>query len=263
MKKRILCLAMTVAMVLGSTMTVFAQDFQGSDNWQVDFDGDKMNSNFTSEDMTDQTSNIQPGDSIELKVHIRNSGDTDTDWYMTNEVIQTLEEATSAASGGAYEYRLSYVDSANEESVLYDSTSVGGDASNAGGEGLKQATASLDDYFYLDRLSNGEAGTVHLWVKVEGETQGNGYQQTLARLRMNFAVEEVAQDVIRNVVNRVPGQTVNITQVAQTASTAPVRTGDNNKTILFSAVALASGVILLFAGFYTLKKRKSSTEKGE
>ena len=57
----------------------------------------------------------------------QNSDSTDTDWYMTNEVIQTLEDAQSSAEGGAYEYKLTYVGSDNAEKVLYDSSTVGGE----------------------------------------------------------------------------------------------------------------------------------------
>ena len=121
MKKKILCLAMTVIMAAGVHTTAFAKDYPGADGWQVNFTGGKMESNFKSSDVTDELANIQPGDSIELKVQLKNSDSTDTDWYMTNEVIQTLEDAQSSAEGGAYEYKLTYVGSDNAEKVLYDS----------------------------------------------------------------------------------------------------------------------------------------------
>ena len=76
---------------------------------------------------------------------------------MTNEVLQTLEDAQDSASGAAYEYRLTYVDSKNKETVLYDSSTVGGEGSSAAGEGLKQADTSLDEYFYLGRLARVKA----------------------------------------------------------------------------------------------------------
>ena len=116
MKKKILCLAMTVIMAAGVHTTAFAKDYPGADGWQV---------NFKSSNVTDELANIQPGDSIELKVQLKNSDSTDTDWYMTNEVIQTLEDAQSSAEGGAYEYKLTYVGSDNAEKVLYDSSTVG------------------------------------------------------------------------------------------------------------------------------------------
>ena len=44
----------------------------------------------------------------------------------------------------------------------------------------------MEDYFYLDRLDKNETGTVELEVGLEGETQGNAYQNTLAKLQLNF-----------------------------------------------------------------------------
>lgn len=98
MKKKILCLVMTLVMTAGAVTTAFARDYQGADGWQVTFDGSKMSSNFQDNDVTDEMANIQPGDSIELKVNVMNSDSGSTDWYMTNEVIQTLEDAQQSAA---------------------------------------------------------------------------------------------------------------------------------------------------------------------
>lgn len=251
MKKKILCLAMTVIMATGVHTTAFAKDYQGADGWQVNFTGGKMESNFKNSDVTDELSNIQPGDSIELKVQLKNSDSGDTDWYMTNEVIQTLEDAQESAEGGAYEYKLTYVGSDDTEKVLYDSTSVGGEGASGAGEGLKQIDNSMDEYFYLGRLSSDNTGTVHLTVGVEGETQGNGYQLTLAKLRMNFAVEKVTA-----------GNTITKNKVIKTTNT--VKTGDTARVLLFCALALISGLILLAYGIYTLNKNtKKRNQKGE
>ena len=105
MKKKILCLVMTLVMTAGAATTAFARDYQGADGWQVTFDGSKMSSNFQDNDVTDEMANIQPGDSIELKENVMNSDSGSTDWYMTNEVIQTLEDAQQSAEGGGYSYR--------------------------------------------------------------------------------------------------------------------------------------------------------------
>ena len=64
MKKKILCLAMTVIMAAGVHTTAFAKDYQGAGGWQVNFTGGKMESNFKSSDVTDELANIQPGDSL-------------------------------------------------------------------------------------------------------------------------------------------------------------------------------------------------------
>lgn len=243
MKKRILCLAMTVIMAVGAPMTVFARDYEGKDGWLVEFDGEKMHNNFESSALADEAVNVQPGDSITLKVQIRNSSKDETDWYMSNEVIKTLEDDKASAAGGAYEYRLAYTSGSagSAETVLYDSETVGGDEANPNGEGLHEADESLKDFFFLERLAKNGSGVVSLKIKVDGETQGNGYQETLAKLQMNFAVEKVA-----------PGK--------KTVVTTTVKTGDTAKTLLLSALALASGIVLLILGLLYLKKNREEAE---
>lgn len=244
MKKKILCLAVTVIMAAGMSMTAQAVEHQGKSGYTVEFDGKNLNNNFGNSALADEAVGVQPGDSIELQVQIKNADSGKSDWYMTNEIINTLE-TESDASGGAYEYRLSYVkDSTNDEKVLYDSTTVGGEnASN--GEGLGQVSEALKEYLYLDRLDKNESGVVHLFLKVDGETQGNGYQQTFANLRMNFAVEKVAAD-----------GTVKKNSVIQT-----IKTGDTTPILLLCAVALVSGLVLLVWGILMIKRRKRRREK--
>ena len=75
-------------------------------------------------------------------------------------------------------------------------------------------------------------------MKVDGETQGNGYQQTLAELRMNFAVEEVAQGASVPTDNNSKKETV-VKKVVKT-----IKTGDTTNVLLFSIAALISGIVL-------------------
>ena len=86
---------------------------------------------------------------------------------------------------------------------------------------------------------------------MEGETQGNGYQLTLAKLRMNFAVEKVSA-----------GNTITKNKIVKTTNT--VKTGDTVRVLLFCALALISGLILLAYGIHTLNKNsKKRNQKGE
>lgn len=227
MKKRILCLVMAAFMIVGSSMPAHAEEFVGGDNWAVTFTGDEMQSNFTSAEMTEEVLNIQPGDSIKVKVSLKNNYKDKTDWYMTNEVLKTLEDSVSVAEGGAYTYILTYQNAAGAETVLYSSEVAGGEGSD-----LHQTTEALEDYFYLDRLESGQTGVVQLYVQLEGETQGNDYQDTLARLQMNFAVEKIKEREVVKVVE----------------------TGDTTPLILFSCITLVSGVILLIMAMMYMKK---------
>lgn len=72
MKKRILCLAMALMMMVGTFSTVQAKELVGKDHWKVSFDGSQMTTNFGKNQMNDELSNIQPGDSMTLKVKIKN-----------------------------------------------------------------------------------------------------------------------------------------------------------------------------------------------
>ena len=235
MKKKILCLAMAMLLMLSMSINVLAEDFVGSNEWTVSFDGDKMNSNFKSAEMTEDILNILPGDSITLQVNLKNTDDEKSDWYMTNEVLQTLEESNDAAEGGAYTYILTYVDPAGGEIVLYSSEVVGGeDAKDE--EGLHQATNGLEDYFYLGRLAKDEQAVIRLYVQLDGETQGNAYQDTLAKLQMNFAVEGVT--------------TQNV-----------VKTGDQSPLAMFSMVALGSALVLLVLAILAMRMNRKKGEQ--
>lgn len=250
MGKKILCLVMAAMLTVGTSVTAFGEEIPGNKGWVVDFNGEKMNSNFDSSALSSEVYKLLPGDSIELQVGIKNTSEGETDWYMTNEILQSLEESQSVAEGGAYTYELTYVDHTNQETVLYSSETVGGEGTDGAGGGLHQATDSLEDYFYLDRLKNGESGTVHLTVALDGETQGNAYQDTLAKLRMNFAVEKVTASVEYR-----PGDPVRVTKTQRVVRSAP-KTGDSTNIIGIAAVALVSGVILLVLAIVIIKKRK-------
>lgn len=248
MRRNILCLVMATVLLVGNGAVVRAEDYQGSDLWTAEFNGTEIVSNFTSSDLSEEAENIQPGDSITLKVNVKNTDAEETDWYMTNQAVQSLEDAKDSANGGAYEYRLMYTDAAGVETTLYDSETVGGETSSEE-EGLHQATDSMKEYFYLDRLKTGESGVVTLRVKVNGETIGNGYQQTLAKLQMTFAVEKVTA---ATVIDQ-PQKDRIITNVVQT--------GDHAKILLFSVMALLSGLLLLIMAVKSMKDR--ADQEGE
>lgn len=246
MKKRILSLAMAACMLIGASLTAQAEDFQSGDGWDVTFDGKKIENSFTSADIDRAIYDILPGDSIEIHLGLKNTSEKSADWYMTNEVLQSLEDSTSVAEGGAYTYVLQYVDAAGEAHVLYSSEAVGGEKESAAGEGLHEATDSLEDYFFLGRMEAGKSGEIVLKVALEGETQGNAYQNTLARLQMNFAVEPTVEGSNR------------VEHIVKT-----IKTGDNAKVIVFVIVTFAAGLVCLIFAFGKLKKRDKNTDEPE
>ena len=121
-------------------------------------------------------------------------------------------------------------------------------------EGLKQATNSLSDYFYLITLSPNETGKVTLRVGLDGETNGNAYQNAAADLKMDFAVEYAASNFSNETRTEVR------TEVKYTTTkgnkTSAVNTGDGSNTAVFGLIATAGlcGFVVLFI----FQKRKES-----
>ena len=188
-------LSLFLALLLLCSISAFASAAEEAKPGDVTFTagGQMVEENFN----VDQVfSGLEPGDTRTYTVYIHNQNPKTTRWYMSNEVLKSLEDSAAAGKifGGAYSYKLSYVGPGGSQ-VIYDSDRVGGeDGFKQPGDsearvGLHEATSNLEDYFFLDTLNSGESGVVTLTVSLEGETQGNLYQNTAARIQMNFAVE--------------------------------------------------------------------------
>ena len=255
MKKK--WLASVLALLLAVTpITAYAEDFSGGDGWKVSFDGKKMTSTFKNTDIDDKIYEMEPGDTVDFHIQLKNEYKQTTDWYMTNKVLESLEDAQTVAEGGAYSYILTYIKQDGTKETLYSSEEVGGETKNASGEGLHQATNSLKDYFYLDRLKSGQSGEITLKVKLEGETQGNTYQDTLAKLQMNFAVELVDDSTT-------PGTSDNPTKTPskKSPSRTTVKTGDNSRVLLYSVIALIAGLVCAGAVVYNVRQNREDAEE--
>ena len=254
MKKKIGCLVMTMLLVLGNGIAVHAEDYTGRGDMELRFAGDKMESTFQSSQLSDQARSLQPGDSVTFQVNLKNNGDQATDWYMTNEVLKSLEESGSGANGGAYSYVLTYTEggAGGASRVLYSSESVGGEKTGAEGVGLHEASNSLENFFYLDTLDAGKSGIISLQIGLDGETQGNAYQKTLAKLQMNFAVEKVSAPAAAT--GKKEGTTRHVTQEKVVYMVGAPRTGDTSNPLLWSGLTLAGGIMLMILGFIRYRK---------
>lgn len=134
--------------------------------------------------------------------------------------------------------------------------------------GLHEATKELGRSFFLvDTLSQGQTGRVELTVTLEGETQGNDYQDTLADLTMEFAVERRPSPVYdrrspkhRTVVR--DGEIIYDDDVplANLIQTDTVRTSDDNRLLFFTALTLVSGLALLLMALYCRRIKRREEE---
>ena len=232
--------------------SVQAVTHKADKEWKVTFTSDeKVKSNFVDDDFDKVFKNMQPGDDALISIKVSNENSNTVRWYMENEVISSLEESMEAAKergGGAYTYQLTWTGPGESSpTTLYDSNTVGGDKKiNDDREGLKEATNSLEDWLHLSQMRKGQSGVVNLKVLMDGETQGNAYQDTLADLQMNFAVE-LDESSTTNRSNNPPGGGSNRIIAAQT--------GDMNMTP-YVVVAAAAGIFLIVFAVRRLRRKE-------
>lgn len=233
--KRMISILLAALCLLSLNAVAFAEHYTSSGGWSVEYtSGGDLESNFKPEELSELINSLQPGDDLTVTVTLKSENGTETDWYMLNEVLKSLESDSTTASGGAYTYKLTYT-GPSETKVLYDSDTVGGEGESSAGEGLKEATSALKDYFFLDTLGSGDSASITLSVALDGESQGNRYQDTKAKLKMRFAVQ-------------------------QRGKKTAVRTGDDTNLTPLYAVSLLSGVGLLIFGIRDLRTRKKGVD---
>ncbi len=281
MKKRFFCVLSALLLLFSCVQPAYADRIPSRSDLYVAFTAQEtMETNFQheGESFSESASNLQPGDSILYSIEIRNDHTGLTDWYMKNEVIHSLERASNTARGGAYTYILSYVNPEGKTEDLYNSSTVGGTASDKGAlEGLIEATGGLKDYFFVDRLRSGQRAKVTLLVELDGETQGNDYQDTLADLNMQFAVEllrdqPTTPDDPRDEYEGPDPEHPETTYPPRPTTAPPtggdgkiVKTGDelglDRSMLVFSISGAVTGLLALSLALDGLRRRKRRAEK--
>ena len=239
MKKRIVCLLLMLTVFLSLSVCAFAASDDiiiKKDEWKVVFNvSGKLVNRPEGASLTSSLNDLQPGDTMVITIPLINEYPKTTDWYMWNWVRDSLEDAVAAAKSGGYSYKLKYTGpgSAAAGDVLFDSDTVGGLVTAGGREGLHEATSGLEDYFLLGTFKPGQQGEIELTVSLDGETQGNNYQDTFGRLQMRFAVE-------------LPEENKRVTIV---------KTGDEYKLVPLYIAMVISGLVFLYFALDALTDR--------
>jgi hypothetical protein len=233
--RNILMAVLILSILMSIGVSAFAEHQYGGSGWAVTYtEKGKLTSNFAGK-IDSSSAMLQPGDDITFTVTVRNNYSTDASWYMSNDILRSLEDSSAIAHGGAYTYTLSY---SGRSTPLFDSNTVGGEIPSSAGEGLHGVDSALKNYFYLDTLSPGQSATITLKVSLDGETQGNAYRNTLARLEMNFAVE------------RMDG------------TSKIVKTGDDTRLAPLYIVMTVSGLLLMWLAVLSMRERRLGRKEG-
>ena len=232
MKKTFISLLLILALVMSLGLAAYADEsnpYKTIEGGTVIFDGKTITGSYSSETLTGAAGSLQPGDDAKITIVVRNSHNESTDWWLKNEILDSF---LSSEKGGAYTYKLTFTGSDNKENVIYSSERVGGseESSDTSKSGLKDVNDTLKDYVFLGTLPAGKSGKLELYILLEGETQSNAYENSLASLKLKFAVE-LTKDRI-------------------------VKTGDDTNIMPYLTASAISGVVLLLLAILNLEKNR-------
>ena len=187
----------------------------------------------------DAIAGLEPGDSFTINQTYINDSDVDTNWYIENQVLKTLEEQSEAkGANGGYTYILTV-----GGTEVFNSDTVGGSNGPDSKEGLKQATDATSEWFYIGTLKPGESGETTLYVALDGESQANVYELTSGELEIRYAVEEVDDTVT---YEHIPGKVV--------------RTGDDTNILGPVLMLVGAAVLFILVAFSFRKDRKDGED---
>ena len=239
--RRFAVLLLALATILVTSQAVLAET-QNVDGGEFVFNG----SSITNADgyTADPGTRLEPGDTLTITYTYTNKDkESDkTEWYLSNRILETLEEG--AAAGGGYSYTLVNHGKDTGDVTLFSSDAVGGQDKSID-EGLLQVNDAItgdgdEKFFHIDTLSYGESGTTQIIVKLEGESQPNSYFDKIGELGVAYAVEKIAPE----------GETIY----------KYVKTGDDNNLLLSAAIFLGAVILLILAILSFRKDRKDGEE---
>lgn len=262
--------ALLLVPVLAST--AFANTIEKQ--WTVKFTGTEIQDE-GSEAIAQVIGGMQPGDEAKFTVELVESWDKAADWYMRNEVLETMEKSfddANAESGGSYSYELVYISPKNEQKVILTNAVVSGDKGSGETNGLFDATESTGEWFYLDTLAPEAQAKVILTVGIDGETHGNRYFDTSAKLQLSFAAEPTDEPGTPGRAETPPQSDTTKPTVASSTDQPKKdepkstgerlsQTGDMLPLFGIAIVAIIAGVIVVVAVVRRRQSRKN--EEGE
>lgn len=231
--------------------------------WTVQYNGDKDFSTLGKDAAKSTIENAMPGDTLKYVVTYTNASSVTSDFYLNAEVLSSLEDNKEDdasyekdAQGGAYSFVVDY-NLYGVTTKIYSSETVGGDSVVS--KGLNQ-TKTNNAYVNVGRLSPGQSGTVTITINLDGNSQDNSYMEKIAKLNVQFAVQDAAEDggndeVIhksntstKHVVYTIPGGTqvvyIDDDSLVPLSGGNP-RTGDSILPLILCGIALIFGVTLI------------------
>lgn len=196
------------------------------------------------------------GDERTLAIEVKNENKNTTDFYMSAEAIQSLEEANKA-NGGAYGITLKVNDS-----VVYTNNNIGGSTSigTTTSKGLYDVK-ELKNKLFIATLKTNEKAIVKFTMGLDGEAitnnENNSYSNAVGQFNFEF---QAAYDGDKGltVINR---EVVTINPNRVPLANRPVATGDTTN-VWPIVLAFLVGVLLVITAIIILIKKKRASALG-
>lgn len=245
MKKmtRSITLLLSLLMVLMMSQAAFAEPYS-VDGGTYTFNGSQISNGAAASSIDAAIKDLEPGDTVSLtyKYVNKDSESEETDWYLNNQILDTLED--TKATGGGYSYKLVNHGKSTGNVTLFDSNAVGGQDTSID-EGLKQVNKAItgdggEKFIYIDTLAYGEGGSTEIIITLEGESQPNSYETKTAELSVAYAVEKKVGE--------------------ETTIYKHVNTGDTTN-ILLPAIVFIAALVLLILSFKSIRKDRKDGEE--
>ena len=254
MKRKAWLLAAALCLTLNCGMTAMAAD---PADLTVSYTSKEELTYDKADGLSDAFNGIAPGEERTAIIELKNDSSHAADFLISQETIKALED-DSKASGGAYEYDLSYRDQNGKEVSLMEN--ITGGAGSTDNKGLKEID-ELKDYTMISRVEKGNSTRVYLKLTLEGEGTNNSYQSTKGIMDFKFMASYV-DDSGKIITVKTPVQQKLPPVVVQGATDeiVPVQTSDSN--VIWAGIGiLVLGVMLVAIGAKNNKNNKTKIRK--
>ena len=239
--KRFITLLLTITMTLIMSQAAWADSFT-ADGGTYTYNGSDIVQ--VRGNISEVVDGLEPGDTVTIEMTYTNNSNDTTDWYIRNDVLETLEETVANAKDGGYTYVLTNYGVSTGTVEIFNSDAVGGSSGPDGiDQGLKGATDATGEFFHIDRLEKGQSGKTVLTVGLDPESQANAYENSTADIQLQYAVE--IPEAGKTVYKHVKG----------------VKTGDQTRLLVPAAVFVSGLMLLVLAAISRIKDRKDGEKE--
>lgn len=227
MKKSTCPAIFLLAAILILSMTSFSYADDYTVEYSCSYNGSEIKTDFDKSAFNDMAASLEPGDNIQYKVTYENDSDAASSWFVKSNVFKTLE-ANKAKGSGCSGAITNNNPNSKSPVVLFDNTKA--DAKAVPLEDLQKLQSATGEYLSMGNLKAGQAGSVEMEIRFDGESEDLDFTETVGELIMQFAVENTDQKV-----------------VSQRHPLADTKTGNSVSMLLMLAFMTGSALAALFA----------------